>query len=66
MHKMDETNGNTELLQPYPITATDALLQICAAIFSVVLSITGQQGDLDSSIMWEAGELVQGVDLLVI
>jgi hypothetical protein len=35
----DETNGNIEFLQPYPIVAADALLEIGTAVISAVLSL---------------------------
>jgi hypothetical protein len=31
----DKTNGNNEFLQPYPVIATDALLEIDTAAISV-------------------------------
>jgi hypothetical protein len=35
----DETNGNIEFLQPYPVVAADALLEIGTAIISALLSL---------------------------
>jgi hypothetical protein len=37
--KNDETNGNIEFLQPYPVVAADALLEIGTAVISAVLSL---------------------------
>jgi hypothetical protein len=33
----DKTNGNIEFLQPYPVVAADALLEIGTAVISSVL-----------------------------
>jgi hypothetical protein len=35
----DETNDNIEFLQPYPVVAADALLEITTAVISAVLSL---------------------------
>jgi hypothetical protein len=35
----DETNGNIEFLQPYPVVAAEALLEIGTAVISAVLSL---------------------------
>jgi hypothetical protein len=35
----DETNGNIEFLQPYPVVAADALLEISTAVISSGLSL---------------------------
>jgi hypothetical protein len=35
----DETNGNIEFLQPYPVVAADALLEIGTAVISAGLSL---------------------------
>jgi hypothetical protein len=35
----DETNGNIEFLQPYPVVAADALLETGTALNSAVLSL---------------------------
>jgi hypothetical protein len=35
----DETNGNIEFLQPYPVVAADALLEIGTAAITAVLSL---------------------------
>jgi hypothetical protein len=35
----DETNGNIEFLQPYPVVAADALFEIGTAVISAVLSL---------------------------
>jgi hypothetical protein len=35
----DETFGNIEFLQPYPVVAADALLEIGTAVISAVLSL---------------------------
>jgi hypothetical protein len=37
--KNDETNGNIEFLQPYPVVAADALLEIAVAVISAVFSL---------------------------
>jgi hypothetical protein len=35
--QIDETKGNIEFLQPYPVVAADALLEIDTAVISAVL-----------------------------
>jgi hypothetical protein len=35
----DETNGNIEFLQPYPVVAADALLEIGTVVISAVSSL---------------------------
>jgi len=37
-HKEDKTNGNIEFLQPYPVVAADALLEIGTAVIPAFLS----------------------------
>jgi hypothetical protein len=36
-HKEDETKGNIEFLQPYPVVAIDSLLEIGTAVIPAVL-----------------------------
>jgi hypothetical protein len=35
----DETNGNVEFLQPYPVFAADVLLEIGMTVISAILSL---------------------------
>jgi hypothetical protein len=35
----DEANGNIEFLQPFPVVASDALIEIGTAVISAVLSL---------------------------
>jgi hypothetical protein len=39
LHAQNETNGNTEFLQPYSVVAADALFEIGTAVISAVLSL---------------------------
>jgi hypothetical protein len=40
LHAQNEkTNSNIEFLKPYPVVASDAVLEICTAVVSAVLSL---------------------------
>jgi hypothetical protein len=39
MQKNNENNGNIGLVGPYTIVAADALLKVCKAVVSIVLSL---------------------------
>jgi hypothetical protein len=45
----EETNGSIEFLQPYPVVAADALLEIGTAVISAVLSLDEHLSQTDTS-----------------
>jgi hypothetical protein len=45
----DETNGNIEFLQPYPVVAAAALLEIGTAVISDVLSLDEHMSQSNTS-----------------
>jgi hypothetical protein len=47
--KNHETNGNIEFLQPYPVVAADALVEIGTAVISAVLSLDERLLETNSS-----------------
>jgi hypothetical protein len=44
-----ETKGDTEFLQPYPVVAADALLEIATAVISAALSLDDPLSQTDTS-----------------
>jgi hypothetical protein len=47
--KNDETSGNIELLQQYPVVAADALLKVGTVVISAVSSFEDQLSQTDTS-----------------
>jgi hypothetical protein len=47
--KNDETNGNIEFLQKYPVVAANALLEIGTAVISAVLSLDEHLSQINTS-----------------
>jgi hypothetical protein len=51
----DETNGNFEFFHPYPVVATEALLDICTSVISAVLSLDEHLSETKTSCVTKYG-----------